>query len=295
MTTGTMSFYRKLSDREFKTLSALVTAHTGITLGPDKRSLLQARLAKRLRALNVSTFTDYHRALIEAGPSGDEFMHFIDAVTTNKTEFYREAHHFSFLAERWVPKALARGERGGRRSVRIWSAGCSTGEEPYSIAMTLADAFVAARGWNVRVLASDINTDVLEHAAAGVYRCEDVAAMPRTTLTRHFLRGTGPSTGLVQLRPELRCLVAFRHINLVEPAWPIRTRFDVIFCRNVLIYFDRPTQQRVLDRLVALLEDDGVLILGHSEGMLGMVSGLRHVGNTTYRKEVDSAGHDPRR
>ena len=286
---------RELSMGEFEAFRALVAEHTGIALGAHKRALLQARLGQRLRTLGLATFTDYHRVLVEQDPEGEELARFVNAVTTNKTDFYREAHHFAYLAERWAPEALGRAAPGTPRAVRIWSAGCSTGEEPYTIAMTLADALKDAAGWNVRILASDVDTDVLDHAAAGVYSADNVGSIPRATLTRHFLRGTGASAGLVRVRPALRGLVTFRHINLLAERWPIGTRFDVIFCRNVLIYFDRPTQQRILDRLVSFLKDGGALVLGHSETVHGMVSGLRHLGNTIYHKEIHHAGDHPHR
>jgi chemotaxis protein methyltransferase CheR len=216
-------------------------------------------------------------------------------VTTTKSAFYREARHCAYLAEQWVPQTLGKAAADRQRIIRIWSAACSTGEEPYTIAMTLTDALKGATGWDVRILASDINTDVLDHAAAGIYDLEDVRPIPPAVLRRHFLRGNGASTGLVRLRPALRGLVTFRHINLVEEGWPIRTRFDVIFCRNVLIYFDRPTQQRVLGRLLGFLKDGGLLILGHSEGVHGTVRGLRHISGTIYHKEIDNAGDHPRR
>ena len=286
---------RDLSDRKFQSFRTLVATHSGIALGPHKRALLQARLGRRLRTLGLTTFADYHRLLIEHDPQGEELVRFINAVTTNKTHFYREAHHFAYLAERWAPAVVGQASRGGERAVRIWSAGCSTGEEPYTIAMTVADALPHAAGWRVRILASDIDTDVLKRAAAGVYSIDAAGAIPPAALKRHFLRGTGTSADLMRVRPSLRSLVAFRRINLLEDQWPSGTSFDVIFCRNVLIYFDRPTQQRVIERLGACLKDDGVLVLGHSEGILGMTNGLRHVGHTIYRKEPGDARDHPRR
>ena len=284
-----------LSDREFATFREFIATSTGIALGPHKRALLQARLGSRLRALGLTSFVDYRRVLLERGPASEEFVRFVNVVTTTRTAFYREARHCAYLAEQWVPQRLSKAAADGQRIIRIWSAACSTGEEPYTIAMTLTDALKGAPGWDVRILASDINTDVLERAAVGIYDLEDVRPIPPAVLRRHFLRGSGASTGLVRLRPALRRLVTFRHINLVEEGWPIRTRFDVIFCRNVLIYFDRPTQQRVLGRLLGFLKDGGLLILGHSEGLHGSVRGLRHISGTIYRKEIDNAGDNPRR
>jgi chemotaxis protein methyltransferase CheR len=274
-----------LTDREFEALSALVASHTGIALGRDKRALLQARLSKRLRALSLSTFTEYHRLLTAKDTGGEELARFINAVTTNKTGFFREAHHFSYLRERWIPRLEARAGRGADRIVRIWSAGCSSGEEPYTIAITLMDALRDAAAWNVRILASDIDTDVLQRAEAAIYSLDDVETVPRASLYRHFLRGTAANPGLVRVRAELRRLVTFRRINLLDEAWPIRATFDVIFCRNVLIYFDRSTQARVLERLIRFVKDDGLLVLGHSESVHGLVEGVRPAGHTIYRKE----------
>jgi chemotaxis protein methyltransferase CheR len=292
---ATPGVLRDLSDREFQIFRTLVTSHSGIALGPHKRALLQARLGRRLRTLGLATFADYHRLLIEHDPQGEELVRFINAVTTNKTHFYREAHHFAYLAKRWAPAVVGRASRGGEHAVRIWSAGCSTGEEPYTIAMTVADALPHAGGWTVRILASDIDTEVLKRGAAGIYSIEAAGAIPPAALKRHFLRGTGTSTGLMRVRPALRSLVTFRRINLLEAPWPLGASFDVIFCRNVLIYFDRPTQQRVVERLATCLKDDGVLVLGHSEGILGMTNGLRHVGHTIYQKEPGDARDHPRR
>jgi len=284
-----------LSDHEFHTFRTLVATHCGIALGPHKRALLQARLGRRLRTLGLTTFAEYHRILVQDDPHGEELVHFINAVTTNKTEFYREAHHFAYLAEEWAPALIARASRGGERSVRIWSAGCSTGEEPYTIAMTVADALSHAGPWSVRILASDIDTEVLARAESATYSIEAAAGIPPAALKRHFLRGIGTSLGLMRARPELQSLVTFRRINLMEGQWPLGAPLDVIFCRNVLIYFDRPTQQRVLERLAKSLKDDGVLVLGHSEGMLGTMQRLQHVGHTIYRKEPPDACDHPRR
>jgi chemotaxis protein methyltransferase CheR len=273
-----------LDDREFEVFRELVHAHTGISLSAHKRPLLQARLGRRLRALGLSTFTEYHRFLTEGDPSGEELGRFINAITTNKTDFFREAHHFRYLADEWVPAAKARAGRTGDRAIRIWSAGCSTGEEPYTIAMTLRDALGTAAGWDVKILASDLDTEVLARAEAGVYSLDQVAAIPPPVLARHFLRGRGEDAGSVRVRPELRSLITFRRINFQDARWPIRSRLDVIFCRNVLIYFDRPTQQRVLRRFLDLLKEDGLLILGHSESVYGLLDGVKHLGNTMYRR-----------
>jgi chemotaxis protein methyltransferase CheR len=268
-----------ITDREFAQLRELIHAHAGIALAPCKRYLVQARLARRLRELGLSTFADYHERLT-SDASGAELTCFINAMTTNKTDFFRESHHFEHLRTKW----LAARPPGAARRLRVWSAACSTGEEPYTLAVTILDALGGGMGWDIRILASDIDTEVLARAAEGVYTAEQVAPVPRPLLQRYFLRGTGGRAGSYQVGPAARGLVTFRRINFLDEPWPIRTRFDAIFCRNVLIYFDRPTQQRVLARLTACLVDDGLLFLGHSESAHGLVDGVRAVGPTIYQR-----------
>jgi chemotaxis protein methyltransferase CheR len=278
-----------ISDREFEIFRDLVHTHTGITLNAHKRPLLQARLGRRLRVLGLRTFTEYHRYLKESDPTGQELGSFINAITTNKTDFFREAHHFRYLTEQWAPALKVRAARSGERLVRIWSAGCSTGEEPYTIAMAMREALGAASGLEVRILASDLDTDVLARAETGEYSAEQTAPIPPPLLSRYFLRGRGDNVGRVRVRPELRSLVTFRRINFMDPRWPIRPGLDIVFCRNVLIYFDRPTQQRILERFLGLLKEDGLLILGHSESVHGLLDGVQHLGNTMYRRTRPAA------
>jgi chemotaxis protein methyltransferase CheR len=272
-----------ITDREFDLFRRLVHRHAGIALSEHKRQLVQARLAKRLRALGLESFTEYYTLLTEHDPHGEETTRFVNAMTTNKTNFFREPHHFDYLAREWIPAVKDRAVRRGDRSLRIWSAGCSTGEEPYTIAIVLSEGLGSLLGWDLRILASDIDTEVLERAARGTYTLEQVSAIPPDARARHFLRGRGQHDGLVQARPELRAPIAFRRINFLDDPWPIRARFDVVFCRNVLIYFDRPTQRRILERFVGLLKPDGLLFLGHSESIHGLLDGLVHLGNTIYR------------
>jgi chemotaxis protein methyltransferase CheR len=271
-----------LSDREFELFRDLVHAATGIALGPQKRCLVATRLGPRLRALGLPSFTAYHRHLQTADPAGEELGRLINAITTNKTDFFREPHHFTHLARRWVPEVRARLGPGARR-LRIWSAGCSTGEEPYTIAMVLLEALGSALGWDLRILASDLDSDVLARAEAGLYTAEQVRGVPAALRQRFFRPEPGPRGQRLSVRPELRALITFRRINLLQDPWPIRTRFDVIFCRNVLIYFDRPTQDRVVARFLQHLGAEGLLVLGHSETLHPLPAGLRHLGQTIYQ------------
>ena len=271
-----------LGDREFALFRDLLYAEAGIALGPQKRVLVQSRLARRLRALGLVSYGEYYRYLAEHDPAGAERRSFVNALTTNKTEFFREAHHFQYLAETWAPALRARASATGSRRVRVWSAACSTGEEPYTIAMTLADQFDVHAGWDVRILASDIDTEVLAHAEAGLYAEDRLDGIPSALRSRFFTRAAPPPARMV-VRPEIRQLISFRRINFRDEAWPIRARFDAIFCRNVLIYFNREDQQRLLERLRAFLADDGCLFLGHSESVVGLMTGVRQVGTTIYQ------------
>ena len=274
-----------LSDREFELFRRLVYERTGISLGPHKRHLLRARLGRRLRALGCATFSEYYQYLMDPGAGGAEEMRaFINAITTNKTDFFREAHHFQFLGGPWAAGRRLEGDRSGRRRLRFWSAACSSGEEPYTLAIVLNEARLAPPLWDTRILASDIDTNVLAQTESGVYSMERTAPIPRDLLRRYFLHRDGPAGEEVRVRPQLQQLLTVRRLNLADPVWPIRSRFDVIFCRNALIYFDRTMQKNILERLVSLLEPGGLLFLGHAESVFGLIDGLAHLGNTIYAR-----------
>lgn len=278
-----------ISDQEFRLFQELVRTHTGIALTEQKRNLVSSRLGRRLRALGLASFKGYYDYLT-AAEGQDELENFINAITTNKTDFYREQQHFEFLGKEILPTWKAQAARTGERRIRIWSAGCSTGEEPYTIAITLRESLENLLAWDVRILASDIDTQVLAQAAQGIYPAERVAEIPRPILERYFLRGVGAQAGLVRVTKELRTLVTFRRINLLEEPWPIRTQFDCIFCRNVIIYFDKPTQSRLMERFATYLKTDGYLFLGHSESLYGVSDRFAFLRNTIYRKIGEREG-----
>jgi chemotaxis protein methyltransferase CheR len=243
---------------------------------------VRSRLGKRLREHGYSSFSQYAQHLAERDPERWELGRLVNAITTTKTEFFREEHHFAFLrSEILAPLAAA---RDLPRRLRIWSAGCSSGEEAYSIAMTVLDGVSDAWAWDVRILASDINTDMLAKAEAGVYPAEQMARVPRAMREAYFVSRPGAKEGPGGVRPAVKALVTFRQINLIDPHWPIRTSLDCIFCRNVLIYFDRSLQQRCVARLVELLKPGGYLVLGGSESLLAMEQGLENLRNSVYRK-----------
>ena len=261
------------SERDFTTVRELIADYAGIKLSAQKRNMVYNRLLRRLRAHGLNDFGEYLE-LVTANASGEREA-FVNALTTNLTAFFREPHHFDLLAARAQEHAARRG--GG--ALRCWSSACSTGEEAWSIAMILREA-----GCPGDVLGTDIDTDVLDTAQAAVYRMERTSGLPAERLRRHFLRGTGANDGLVSVRPELRAMVRFAQLNLQSPVWPAQERFDVIFCRNVVIYFDREFQKKLLQRLCDLLVPGGLLMVGHSESFPAAHPGFRSCGRTAYER-----------
>ena len=272
-----------MNDGDFDAFRRLVHRETGIALGPHKRSLLEARLGKRVRALRLATYTAYRELLEHHDPTGEERTRFINAITTNETTFFREEAHFAYLTDTWLPAWRAHAAASGTRRLRVWSAACSSGEEPYSIAMTLL-AHVDPRTVDLRILASDIDTDVLARAALAIYPATALAPVPPALVRRFFLRGVNTQRDNVRVRPEIRALVTFRQIGLLDEPWPMRAPFDLVFCRNVLMYFDRATQARVLGRLREQLTAQGLLVLGHAESVIGLDTALERVTGTIYRR-----------
>ncbi len=273
-----------ITAEEFGLFRTLIHRETGISLRDTKRALIVARMAKRLRELGYETYSEYYHLLSKNDPGRDELRRMINMITTNKTSFFRESHHFDFLREVWVPELQRQAAAGGPRRLRIWSAACSTGQEPYSIAMTVRQALGPCfPAWDCRILASDIDTDVLAEAEEGVYSLDAVESVPLELRSKLFMRGIGNREGLVQVRPEIRSLVTFRRINFVEPGWPIHTSFDAIFCRNAMIYFERATQRDLTERMLRLLKPTGYFFAGHSENLLWLTDRLASVNQTIYR------------
>jgi chemotaxis protein methyltransferase CheR len=258
--------------RDFERVRRLIHEHAGIALGEGKSEMVYSRLAKRLRALGLASFRDY-LALLDDG-AHPEWEHFVNALTTNQTDFFREAHHFPALA------AHARTIHG--RTMRVWSAAAATGEEPYSIAIALCEAFETLAP-PVEILATDLDTRVLAQAREGVYPIEKVAAIEPDRLRRFFQKGRGARAGFARARAEVRALVEFRILNLRDPRWDVDGPFDAIFCRNVLIYFDKPTQRQVLERLAGRLAPGGLYFAGHSESLLHAADLFEPCGRTVYR------------
>ena len=269
----------QFTDRDLERLRELIYAHTGIRMAENKRDLIYGRLSRRLRVLGLKNFNDYCRFLDEGDP--EELEAFRNAVTTNLTAFFREAHHFDYLAGELLPELASR--KRDQRRLRFWSAGCSTGEEPYSLAMVLRESLPDLNQWDARILATDLDSQVLGRARQGVYDLQGIRQKLGPRLKRWFLRGKGPFEGKARVRPELQELVEFRQLNLMHD-WPMRGPFDAIFCRNVLIYFDKPTQKRLFERFAKLLPMQGHLFIGHSESPLDLTDRFELIGQSIYRR-----------
>jgi chemotaxis protein methyltransferase CheR len=269
-----------LTDEEFQMFKELIQHETGIFMSTQKKKLVVARLSKRLRALNLNTFTDYYKYIVENPARSSEIDNLINRITTNKTDFFREMHHFEFLRDEAFPVIIQEGERTGKHSLRIWSAGCSSGEEPYSIAITTAEAFKNKWGWDIKILATDLDTEVLRRAAQGTYPTQVIAPVPREYLAKHFTRTGSEYT----VSNTIKSLVVFRRLNFMDPAFPMKKPFDIIFCRNVIIYFDQPTKVALMSKFHYHLKDDGYMFIGHSESLMGMKDKFSYIKNTVYRK-----------
>jgi chemotaxis protein methyltransferase CheR len=268
------------SEADFRILAQLAYQYAGIALSESKQNLVYGRLSRRLRALGLASFRDYCKYL-DGNPA--ELENFINSISTNHTKFFREAHHFEhFRTHVAVPFAQAASRRSGGR-LRAWSAGCSTGEEPYSIALVLQREIRNFVGNDVRILATDIDTAVLMKAAAGEFVQSAIEEVPRDY--RSFLQRTADESEKVTFDPQLKSLIAFRRLNLME-AWPFKGLFDAIFCRNVMIYFDAPTKATLVEKFTRQLKPGGFLYIGHSESLLGAHPGLQMVGRTTYRRDA---------
>jgi chemotaxis protein methyltransferase CheR len=265
--------------RDFERVRALIHERAGISLADSKQEMVYSRLARRLRATGIQSFGRYLDDL-EAGRMDKEWEAFTNALTTNLTSFFREAHHFPLLLEHLV--AIRKKDT---RPLTIWCSAASTGEEPYSIAMTACEAFNTLTP-PVQIVATDIDTNVLATAANGVYPMDRMDKMSPERLRRFFLKGKGAHEGMARVRPELRSLVTFRQLNLLADGWPLEGQFDALFCRNVMIYFDKPTQRKILDRFVPLMKPHALLFAGHSENFLYVSDALRLRGKTVY--ELDA-------
>ena len=273
-----------ISDADFKRVADFVGREAGIQLPEGKRFLVQGRIGKRLRELKLGSFRDYCAYVFDSEAGQAERRHLVDVITTNKTHFFREPEHFVYLSESVIPRLLKEGDAGWRRPLYIWSAGCSTGEEPYTLAMVMSDVQRVERGLRFEILATDISTKVLDKAKRAIYTEDEIESVGMDMRRRYLLRSQEPGRGLVQMAPELRKRVRFGHLNLMDPSKSFSHPLDVIFCRNVMIYFDEQTREALVRRFVRQLAPGGILFVGHSETLQRLAVGLEQMVPAVYRK-----------
>ncbi|HNU74093.1 MAG TPA: protein-glutamate O-methyltransferase [Deltaproteobacteria bacterium] len=281
---GSVFLRAGLSQELFSRLSDFIYRESGIKMPLTKKTMLEARLQKRLRSMGLTSYDEYCSYLFSPEGIANELVHMIDVVTTNKTDFFREAQHFEYLIEHVLPSLVQSRGAGIRRPFMAWSAACSSGEEPYTLAMVLDQFSRRARGFTFQVLGTDISTRVLETARDGIYHEERIEQIPLELRRSYFMKSRDRSRRLVRVVPELRAHVKFRRLNFMEDDFGMREKMDVVFCRNVLIYFDRPTQEAVINRICGHLHSGGYLFTGHSETINGMKVPLTPVANTVSRR-----------
>jgi chemotaxis protein methyltransferase CheR len=271
-----------ISNADFGRLRTLIYAQAGINLNTDKKTMLELRIKRRLKSLNLTSFSAYCEYLFGRQGQKEEMVHFLNVVTTNKTDFFREPEHFEYLAQKALPEIVAR--KGCERTMLVWSAGCSTGEEPYTLAMVLSEFAQAHAGFRFHVLATDISTTVLEKAQMGVFNSEVVAPVAPDLRRKYFMRSRDRESNLLRVVPELRQLIEFRRLNFKDAEYGMTEKADVIFCRNVIIYFDRATQEQILQKLTHYLLPGGYAFVGHSETLHGMDLPLTPIAPALYRR-----------
>jgi chemotaxis protein methyltransferase CheR len=274
-----------LRGQDFRRLASFIHDYSGIKMPATKQTMVEGRLRKRVGARGFSNFAEYCRYLFDEGGLETEAIHLIDVVTTNKTEFFREPDHFRFLADVAIPRLLSERRGGSNTLLKVWSTASSIGAEPYTLAMVMDDLSQRLGGFRISIVATDISTRVLETAGSAVYPEAMIAPVPQEMRKRYLLRGRNRSHGLVRLVPEIRRLVRFGRLNLMDTSYPVDQDMDIIFCRNMLIYFDKPTQQAVLTRLCEHLRPGGWLFLGHSESLAGFGLPLNPIAPTVFRRE----------
>ncbi|MDH5632755.1 MAG: protein-glutamate O-methyltransferase CheR [Gammaproteobacteria bacterium] len=269
----------EFTDRDFKYIRQLVTENTGIVLGEHKRDMVYGRLVRRLKVHKIRRFSDYCD-IIKSGDE-QEMIELVNSLTTNLTSFFRENHHFEYLKKTVLPELMK--INALTRRIRIWSAGCSTGEEPYSIAMVVNEVIPRNAGWDVRILATDLDSNVVAKASSGIYDISRVEGIDRGRTGKWMRKGRGDHAGSVMMGSELREMITFKQLNLLHD-WPMKGPFDVIFCRNVVIYFDKDTQRVLFNRYADLMANHGTLFIGHSESLFKVSDRFKLIGQTMYNK-----------
>ncbi len=280
----TISMFEKteLTDTDFQKISHLIYDQAGICLSEGKEALVKSRLGKRIREGRFGSFRNYYDHVVN-DPSGKELIQLLDSISTNCTSFFREAQHFDFLRLELLPELTERKQAHGKRMLRFWSAGCSSGEEPYSIAITSLEAIKDQPDWDVTILATDISTKVLEAARSGVFQEDRIQSIPHDLLKKYFLKGERKWKDFVKVKDSLKEHVRFGRLNLMA-AFRFKEPFDCIFCRNVMIYFDNRTRSDLVNRFYKCLNKDGAFLIGHSESLTGIQHSFRYIRPAVYRK-----------
>jgi len=277
--TGVLGREFTFTDKHFNQIRQFVTAQTGIVLADAKKDMVYGRLSKRVRKAFAGSFDDFCDAVTDGDLLEQDFL--INAITTNLTSFFRENHHFEYLHDRVIPELLKLNQN--TKKIRIWSAGCSTGEEPYSIAIALREAIPHSENWDIKILATDLDANVVVHGEEGVYTQERINGLEQSRQKKWFQLGKGQNEGLVRVKPELREMIHFKRLNLLHE-WPMKGPFDVIFCRNVVIYFDKNTQTELFERYADILIPGGHLFIGHSESLYKVTTRYASLGHTIYKQ-----------
>jgi chemotaxis protein methyltransferase CheR len=273
-----------LSNKEFELFRRLIYKSSGIALSPSKKELVKARLSKRLTKTGIDSFEQYYKFVTKHDKSGEELVHLLDSISTNKTDFFREGKHFDFLNTKLLPALISKKEKERNKTIRVWCAGCSTGEEPYSLAITIINHINPNNGWNVKILATDISIKVLQKAINGIYRKDVLKGIPRTILSSHFSSIIINNTNCFKVKNHLKKMLTFRRFNLMTSNFPFKYPFDFIFCRNVMIYFDSDTHHRLISKFYDCLPKDGYLFIGHSETLAKKTHGFKYIQPSVYQK-----------
>ncbi len=273
-----------INDKEFALFQQLIYDASGIFLTPAKKELLKSRLMKRLRQRSLTSFKEYYIYVTQEDTTGEELISMLDCISTNLTEFFRELAHFNFLSEKAIPALLESKRKKHEKRIRIWSAGCSTGEEPYSISMILAECIQPRHEWDVKILATDLSTRVLKKAMEGIYTKDQLKGISLQLINTHFKKKSINNKEHYQIHDYLKDMIVFRRFNLTDEVFPFKGQFDFIFCRNVMIYFDKQTQNELISKFHKYLVPDGYLFIGHSESLAGTNNKFRYVQPTVYQK-----------
>ena len=273
-----------LSDEEFELFRRLIYDSCGINLTSSKKELVKARLTKRLTKIGIDTFNNYYKYVTKTDKTGKELVHLIDSISTNKTDFFREKKHFDLLNTSLLPSLISSRSKTGIKKLRIWCAASSSGEEPYTLAMTVFNHLKPNNGWDVKILATDISTKILQKAISGIYREELLKDVPPGTVSAHFSRVLYENSNCYKAKNHLKDIITFRRFNLMTPEFPFKNPFDLIFCRNVMIYFDPETQNRLVSKFYDCLPKDGHLFIGHSETLSRSDTSFKYIQPAVYRK-----------